>query len=195
MKPKTAAELLSDLQKDPKYLARQEAERADREAIEARLQDEQRVLTRELKDVGVTVSTVWDLVNSGDDYPKAIPVLVRHLKIPYDAKIREGIARALTVAEAVPFESELLAVFESEPDDGETGVKWALANAIAFIVTDENVDRVINIVADPIHGASRSILLPVLAASDTDMAKKTLQCLADDPQVGDTANQLLAAER
>jgi hypothetical protein len=56
-----------------------------------------RPLIDEMRGIGIEVQSVWDLVNSLSPYPRAIPILIKHLKKPYHPKIKEGIVRALTV--------------------------------------------------------------------------------------------------
>ncbi len=71
-------------------------ERAERSM---RLKQEEEQIVGELKGVGCNVSSVWDLVNTSAKYPEAIPVLLRHLMMPYSDRTREGIARSLAVVD------------------------------------------------------------------------------------------------
>lgn len=49
----------------------------------------------DLRAIGWPVSSVWDLVNTRQSYPEAVPVLMAHLDRPYDPRIREGISARL----------------------------------------------------------------------------------------------------
>jgi hypothetical protein len=62
------------------------------------LKEEEKPLLADLNSVGVCIDSVWDLVNTSEPYPIAVPVLTRHLSMPYGRRIKEGITRALTVA-------------------------------------------------------------------------------------------------
>jgi hypothetical protein len=62
------------------------------------------------------------------DYPNALPTLIKHLDVPHERIIREGVIRALTVKNGgKEVEEALLRHFYSE-DHSET--KWCLANAL-----------------------------------------------------------------
>jgi hydrogenase maturation factor len=63
----------------------------------ARLAVEAAPLIAELGEAGVNVRIVWDLVNTAENYANVIPVLLKHLQMPYSDRTREGIARALAV--------------------------------------------------------------------------------------------------
>jgi hypothetical protein len=54
-------------------------------------------LVEALNDSSLAVKSVWDLVNTKRAYTEAIAILVAHLEHQYPYRIREGIARALTV--------------------------------------------------------------------------------------------------
>ena len=58
--------------------------------------DDARVV-EELRSVGLEVSSVFDLVNTSERLPRAIPILVRLLSEPMETNVKEGIVRALTV--------------------------------------------------------------------------------------------------
>jgi hypothetical protein len=72
-------------------------ERAERSA---RLSAEEAPLAEDLRAVGLSASSAWDLVNSKEPYSQAVPVLLKHLQRPYSDRIREGIARALAIPQA-----------------------------------------------------------------------------------------------
>lgn len=54
----------------------------------------------ELANKNIIISDVYDLVNTAESYPDAIPILIKYLtKVNHD-KNKEGIVRALAVKEA-----------------------------------------------------------------------------------------------
>lgn len=65
------------------------------------LENEDRRVVNELQAVGIKVDGVFDLVNSRRSYKEAIPVLVKLMSSIEDARIKEGVVRALAVKEAV----------------------------------------------------------------------------------------------
>jgi hypothetical protein len=93
-KGKTAAELMAELKADPEFVARQREQEQTRLRKEAEFQKAEAPLVNALKEVGVSVESVWDLVNTAAPYPKAVPSLLEHLQRPYPERVREGIARA-----------------------------------------------------------------------------------------------------
>jgi hypothetical protein len=127
----TAEELMRSLRADPEWAARDAASEAERSAAERELVAEQADLLSDLKDVGVSASSVYDFVNAGGASPAAVPVLVKHLRRPYHPRIREGIIRSLTVRHAKELAyAPLVAMFESER---EPTMRWVIANALSVI--------------------------------------------------------------
>jgi hypothetical protein len=125
--PRTAEEFLAELEKDPLYRARMEKRERERLLVNARLRRQEQPLLTALSRVGVTVESVWDLVNTSEAYPEAIPVLVQHLWLPYDLRIKEGIARALTVRQTRGVASAAVVhEYLETPDDSPNQYKWAL---------------------------------------------------------------------
>lgn len=98
---------------DPAWVAAREAEDREIESDEAAARKEQAPLLADLAAVGVDVSDVWDLVNTPEPCPDAIPVLVEHRHGDYDEGNREGIARALAVTDAAPYWDEVIELFRA----------------------------------------------------------------------------------
>lgn len=144
----SAAELAAQLDADPEFV-RQKSEREARQAeMEARLRAEQKPLLMALADVGVRVNSVWDLVNSKGDYFPAIPVLVTHLQMSYHPKIREGIARALTIRQARGVAGKvILAELKSQTEENRE-VRWALANALTETADIGMTEEIRKLIAD-----------------------------------------------
>ena len=77
----TAGELMDQLANDPEFQARERAEEEKRVARRRELNLAQRPLVADLKEVGAPVTeSVYDLVNTSEPYPQALPVLVKHLE-------------------------------------------------------------------------------------------------------------------
>jgi hypothetical protein len=69
------------------------------------LSDDEALLVADLRMAGFDVRSAWDLFNRKEvwnkdeiipDYSSAMPILVRHLDLPYHFRNKEGIVRALT---------------------------------------------------------------------------------------------------
>ena len=141
---------------------------------------------------GIVVSSVWELVNSAQKYPSAIPVLIKHLKTPYHPKIREGIVRALTVPEAKPIAAQaIIEAFQHEPDGADIGVKWPLANALTVVADDSVLDDLIALVQDKWHGAARTMLTLALGNTKNPRAVDVLLELLQDDEVVEQALTVL----
>lgn len=182
--PITAAELMQRLQSDPEWVAREEAGERWRLARAKRLGREEAPLIQEIAQAGLLIESVWDLVNTRESYPEAIPVLLRHLeRSDYDPAIRDGIARALTVKGYPEILPAMIEAFRRDPEPRLNGPKWAMGNAIRVLFDDEYVGEIVDLAKDPSHGEARSELAFALAKSKTEIADETLQELRSDPQI------------
>ncbi|MEQ1967455.1 hypothetical protein ABLA30_10580 [Xenorhabdus nematophila] len=163
----------------PDSAARREAQEKQREAELAeyrkRIKEEQKFLIEDLHSVGVHVEFVWDLLQPGAIalQPQAIPVLLRHVQLPYSDLTTEGIARALGVKEAQDAWPVLVDVYKKtqegwgirEPGDTKElrlGAKDGLAVALSDIVTPQTLGELISLARDPTNGNSRILLLGAL---------------------------------
>jgi hypothetical protein len=133
-----ASDFMKQLENDPAYQQRIRMRDAElRPVWDARGKDEEE-LVKEVNQCGYSIESVFDLVNNAPHellerkhvggYSKAYPVLLKHLDLPHERIIREGIVRSLTVADGgMEVEAALFRHFEKETDP-ET--KWCLANAL-----------------------------------------------------------------
>ncbi|WP_269527233.1 hypothetical protein [Coraliomargarita parva] len=138
----TAKELMDQLANDPDYQRRmKEKEERLKPIWDARKKDQEE-LVREINEIGYSIESVYDLVNNAPHpvlerkfigpYPKAYPILLKHLNLPHEKIIREGIIRALTEKDAGrEVEEALLDNFQKEKDPD---TKWVLANALSRIM-------------------------------------------------------------
>jgi hypothetical protein len=163
---------------------------AQKEADLRRRQEESRkeqaAMLGDLARAGYDVESVWDFVNTADKYPAAIPVLLRHLKLPYSPRTREGIIRALTVDYAGPeVLHELLRQFLAERETRFNSPKWVLGNAIAEVATPADAETMIAIATDPSHGEARHGITQRLprVVKDKKRLNQILQLLMHDKQM------------
>ena len=115
----TAAEYIRQTQNDPVYQARLREREAEREKLRERCTQDEKGLVSELRDLGLRVESVYDLVNNRPHpvlqskfigtYREAYPVLLKHLCLAHEPNIREGIIRALIVDD-LPVEAHSLLV-------------------------------------------------------------------------------------
>ncbi len=154
-----------------------------------RLRIEEGPLLADLRAIGFDpgVKSVWDLVNTTEPYPEAIPVLLRHLTRPYSDRIKAGIARALAVPDAVHAWPILVAEYKKAEEGQENGLRrWykeGLGVALAAIATDAVLGEVISLIKDTSNGSSRIFFLRPLCKSKNPLARQTIEELKDDPDL------------
>lgn len=188
----TAAEIAAELEKDPEYIAMRTRKEQELAAREAMLREDEQPLVSALRDVGLDVDSVWDLVNTSIAYPEAIPTLLEHLQRPYHPTTREGIARALTVRSAKGIAwNVLLREFLKENDRTTLGPKWAMANALSYIAEKSNVDTILELVQDKQHGGNRSIIVDRLPRFPEPRVVQVLEQLTHDEEVSVRAEKAL----
>ena len=137
-KPKTAAELMAELEADPKWVADQGRRARELAALDEVLAADEALMVAEIRGLGYDIDSVWDLVNNTPHpvlerrfiggYEKAYPTLVRHLELAHHRRTREGVIRALTVRDGGEMvETALLAALHEESDPE---LRWVAASAL-----------------------------------------------------------------
>lgn len=189
----TAEEAQKILESDPEWVAAREREELDRQRRESEWRDAEAPLAEELRAAGFEVDSAWDLVNTATPYPRALPILLKHLERPYPDRVREGIARALAVRDA-RFGWETLARLYREERTG-TDAKDGLAVALAAAAEDDVIDELISLVLDGTHGDSRLFLLRGLKRLPRPQARAALEELTADAELGREARRLLLGGR
>jgi hypothetical protein len=149
-------------------------------------------LLTDLRSVGYDVGSVWDLVNVEDDYPDALPVLVRHLVKPYPPVIRDGIARALAVGRAL-FAWDLL--YEQYLTEEDRSVKDGIATALSAMVDRAHLDALLGLLRDRHHGPSRILLLGGVQRLRDPRGRAVIEELADDPDLRKQIEIILRRKR
>ena len=160
------------------------------------LADDDARVAEALRFVGVHVNSVYDLVNSGESYSAAVPVLIKMLAEVKNPRIKEGIARALSVKEATSVVPDLIQSFQAwiPSTDDDASAKWAVGNAIAVAATDRHTDAIIALMSDPSHDLARFMLPLGLAKAKQHRAEaiRALLDALDDDQLVCSAAQALA---
>jgi hypothetical protein len=111
----------------------------------------------------------------------------------FDPRIREGIARALSVPEArSPAAWPIVHTqFLQERDPSTLGPKWALANALSVIAEESRVDELIELVRDRKHGENRAILVACFPRLADERLVPVLEELTQDPEIAADACKAL----
>ena len=190
-----AEDFMKRLAGDPEYQAmrqRKEAEHAKRSAM---LDADEASLVDELREARVRVvmnripgqeydglpNSVWDLVNTEEPYPQAIPILLKHLDVEHHLAIREGIVRALAVVEARDIATERLIEEFIKIKDPDSDLKWVVGMAIAETTTPKTGAKVAALALDKAHGKSRDQLPLGMLSADPNNAATYLQQMLQDP--------------
>ncbi len=190
----TAQEIMEKLQANPEYLALEARKNAEFEDKSARMSLEEQPILDDLLSIGWDIASVSDFLNTPKSYEGAIPVLSKHLLLPYSDVIKETLARALAIPESRCIWDLLVkeyinapmgkgVKFPQDPRYFNLGYKDGLACALAAAVTDETLPEYISLLKDRTHGESRILLLSVLRDSKSSLAKQTLEELEDDPDL------------
>jgi len=176
----TAAELVGRLNANAQFVEAQRRREAERSVAAENLRRAEQPLIRELAAVGVSVASVWELVNTSRDYSAAVPVLLAHLVRAYPPSVREGIARALAIPEARSGWKTLCRLYHGEEEER---LRDGLAVALAAACDETVLADIIGMVRDTRLGPSRVLLLAALERSRDPRGRATLQELARDPDL------------
>jgi HEAT repeat protein len=138
----------------------------------------------ELAKVGVSINSVYDLVNTNQPYPSAVPVLLNLLKVGIeDVGTREGVIRALAVKEAVGKASSILLAEYDKVPRSQMMLRWAIGNTIYTTITEADVESIVPIVMDKENGISRQMFVAALGKVKSAKAEDVLITLLDDDDV------------
>ncbi len=195
--PISAAELArlkeEMLRNDPEYRAKVEAVEAERQERARRLRDAEQSVVADLRSAGVQVDSVWDLVNTSDPYPAALPVLVEHFERGgYPERVMESLGRALAVKPSVAFWERLKARWLEARDPGEED---GAAVALAACATKAQIDDLIEFLSVEERGQSRIYFIRPILNVGGDRGREVVEALRDDPVLGKEATALLKRRR
>jgi hypothetical protein len=189
----TAEELMAKLEADPVYQARKaavDAEMADRRAALRRAESP---IVGDLNAAGVSVDSVWDLVNSSAPYPDALPVLLAHLERgDYPDRVLESLGRSLAVKPAVTYWDKLRSRYLAAHGPGE---EEGLAVALAACATAEQLADLVELIADDSRGSSRIHFLRPIKRLGGRKGIELLESLRTDKMFGKEAIALTAGRR
>lgn len=146
------------MRSDPEYRARLlQAEAAKRERVRL-LREAEAPIVADLQRAGVEVGSVWDLVNTSEPYPAALPVLLRHLEQGrYPERVMESLGRALAVKPSVAWWDRLKALYLASPSS--SGEEDGVAVALAACATRDQLDDMIAFLELEERGDSRIYFL------------------------------------
>lgn len=189
----SATDLMSELQNDPEYQRKMAAAEAERQQRARRLREAEQPVVAELRKAGVQVDSVWDLVNTSEPYPAALPVLMEHLERGgYPERVMESLGRALAVKPSVVFWERLKARWLDARDPGEED---GAAVALAACATKAQLDDLMKFLSVEERGQSRIYFIRPLLKTGGDQGRQVVDGLRSDPVFGDEATALLNRRR
>lgn len=149
-------------------------------------------IIEELKKVGIDIKDIYDLVNTDKSYPEAIPVLMQLLEEGITNIVnREGIIRALAIPEAKgKIGSLLIEEFYKIPSENLL-LRWTVGNTMEVVISDDDIDEVIKIVADKTNGMSRQMFALALGKVPSGKSEDVLIQLLDDEEIAPHALEAL----
>jgi hypothetical protein len=185
-KPKSAAELMAELAKDPDFAARARARERRKEQSAQAYAEAAAPLLEELAAAGAGVKALADLRKPGAGSRAGVPVLLRWLPRAGYAPLKEEIVRALSVPWARPQAAPvLIEELDRAEDAAGTGIRWAIANALAVVADDSVFDEIAARARDPGYGKAREMLCAALGNMKDPRAEALLAgMLSDDAVAG-----------
>jgi hypothetical protein len=180
-----AEELMRQLQNDPEHLARVKRLEEQRSDSLDRTRLALAPVIRDLREAGLTVGSLDELRRKKTNYNTAIPTLLKWLSRVADEGAKNSIVRALSVPWARPIAAPpLIAEFRRTPES-ESGLKWAIANALSVTADDMVFSDIVELVSDRQHGKSREMLALALSnMTDTHAIDVLIELLNDDLVAG-----------
>jgi hypothetical protein len=138
-------------------------EEARRRERVARDREASMSLVDELRELGIPLESVWDLVNVRLLYPGAVPILVAALHRDYPEGVTEGILRALARPYGEPAFSSLISLAQHLPEWYTDRLKFALGLAIAANAEKSDLDVLLALVYDAKLGGVRDEIVDKIA--------------------------------
>lgn len=189
----SATDLTARLEKDPEHQRMVQAAEAERHERARFLAQAEQPVVADLRAVGVQVDSVWDLVNTSEPYPAALPVLMEHLERGgYPERVMESLGRALAVKPSVAFWDRLKARWLDARDPGEQD---GAAVALAACATKKQLDDLIEFLSVEERGESRIYFIRSIVRVGGDRGYEVLDSLRDDPVLGQAATARLKRRR
>lgn len=149
--------------------------------IEKNIRDSEPVLA-DLAKSGFQLEYLEELFCKRFNNKSTVPVLLKWLPLVDNLAVKEVIVRALSVSWAKPIaQKPLLVEFNKLINNSETEIKWAIANALSIVATDESYNEIVNLLQDPRSGSAREMLTLALGNMKNPQAEDILIDLLIEP--------------
>lgn len=181
------------LAEDPEYRARVEAADAERRKRAEALREAERPIVDDINATGLSVSSVWDLVNTSTPYSEALPVLLAHFERGgYPDRVMESLGRALAVKPSVAWWDRLKARYLGARSAGEED---GAAVALAACATRSQFEDLVAFLGIEERGDSRIYFLRPIKRLGGEEGRQLLASLREDPTFAREARALLGKTR
>ena len=183
---------MAELEQEPDYQARRRALDAE-VAVEAerRLAAQQPVI-QELRSVGVDVTDTYELYEHQESYPRAIPVLLRHLGRDYPDEVLRDIGDGLPFKPDPVWWEDFKKLYTTTTSDA---VRDRLAAAMGGCARRAHYDDLLAFVQNPDLGSSRIYLLRPLNRignhARSGRGREVIKTLSAHPVLGPEARAIL----
>lgn len=187
------AELERRRAEDPGYRREQEAAEKERAESAVRRREAERPLLADLAELGIDVTSVWDLHKVPDAPAKAIPVLLDHLTRDYPDHVLMGIGVALEGRAARAWWPRLSALYVTT---NSPVVRDRLAAVLSSVATRAHYEELIAFIGAESLGDTRLYFLrPVNRIGNRMSAgagRVVVEAVAGDPVFAKEARAILA---
>jgi hypothetical protein len=162
----------------------------------------ERDLVLKLRDAGLDIVSTFELKQTSEPYPEAVPVLIEFLveNTNHDRDVLDHVVRSLTVKEArgIAFEP-IYEMYIKDKDTSDYGAKAGMANALSYLAEKKDMPRIIELALNSQHGSTRGYFIDKIAASstkeNTPYIKEVLQKLVKDKDLGVSLRSAKALKR
>lgn len=175
----SATELMAQLQNDPEYQRKVKAVETERQVRAQELSRGEQPIVTALQDAAVNVESVWDLVNTSDPYPAALPVLMEYFERGgYPDRVMNSLGRALAVKPSVAYWDRLKTRWLEARGPGEED---GAAVALAACATPAQLDDLITFLSLDGRGQSRVYFVGPILRVGGDRGRDVVESLLGDP--------------
>ncbi len=139
-------------------------------------------LIQEVREKGVEITNINDLMKINRRYRDLVPILLKHLNEVTDERDKEFIVRCLGVKGFVEAAKPLISEFYKS---NNVSFKWAIGNSLSIISDAESLSELIKLVQEKEHGIARQMIVDGLGVYKREDVKSVLvELLKDDEVVG-----------
>jgi HEAT repeat protein len=180
--PKTADELMAELERDPEYRARMDQGERERLTRIAESRRDAAPVVADLVRAGFQVEVLDELLDKKLDYQRAVSILLSWLPKVSNPDVKESIVRVLSVPLAKPAARLFVDEFRRAAPD-QSALKWAIGNGLEVVADDAVFEDLVEIVRDPKHGKAREMVAAALGNMRNPRAVDVLIGLLEDEEI------------